>query len=97
MGNEHYIAITDFCISHNISSKFILELHDYGLIELISMEKTRYIPLQQLPRAEKILRLYSDLEINLEGIAVINHLLDRIEKMQDEIIFLKNKLHLYEE
>ena len=39
--------------------------------------------------------LISDLDINLEGIAVITRLLKRMEKMQNEITQLKNKLDLY--
>jgi hypothetical protein len=58
-------------------------------------ENTHYLPIQQLPKAEKILRLHSDLDINLEGIAVITRLLNRMEKMQNEITRLKNKLDLY--
>ncbi|MDX1760458.1 MAG: chaperone modulator CbpM, partial [Arenibacter algicola] len=58
-------------------------------------EDTHYLPIQQLPKAEKILRLHSDLDINLEGIAVITRLLKRMEKMQNEITQLKNKLDLY--
>jgi hypothetical protein len=51
---------------------------------------------EELSKAEKIVRLYKDLDINLEGIEVINQLLYRIEILQGEIISLKNRLRLYE-
>jgi len=93
---QQYILITDFCLSHNIETHFVMELFEYGLVDVIVKENIHYLPLQQLPKAEKIIRLHSDLDINLEGIAVITRLLKRIENMQDEITLLKNKLALYE-
>jgi|TARA_R100001369_G_scaffold92209_1_gene136155 hypothetical protein len=72
-----------------------MELYEYGLVDVVVKEDTHYLPIQQLPKAEKILRLHSDLDINLEGIAVITRLLKRMEKMQNEITQLKNKLDLY--
>ena len=92
---QEYILITDFCASHNIETHFIMELYEYGLVDVVVKEDTHYLPIQQLPKAEKILRLHSDLDINLEGIAVITRLLKRMEKMQNEITQLKNKLDLY--
>jgi hypothetical protein len=93
--DQEYILITDFCASHNIETHFVLELYEYGLVDVVVKENMHYLPIQQLPKAEKILRLHSDLDINLEGIAVITRLLNRMEKMQNEIIRLKNKLDLY--
>ncbi|SMG18162.1 chaperone modulator CbpM [Arenibacter troitsensis] len=92
---QEYILITDFCTSHNIETHFVMELYDYGLVDIVVKEDTHYLPVQQLPKAEKILRLHSDLDINLEGIAVITRLLNRMEKMQNEITQLNNKLDLY--
>ena len=92
---QEYILITDFCTSHNIETHFVMELYEYGLVDVVVKEDTHYLPIQQLPIAEKILRLHSDLDINLEGIAVITRLLKRMEKMQNEITQLKNKLDLY--
>lgn len=92
---QEYILITDFCMSHNIETHFVMELYEYGLVDVVVKEDTHYLPIQQLPKAEKILRLHSDLDINLEGIAVITRLLKRMEKMQNEITQLKNKLDLY--
>ncbi|MEG3659275.1 MerR-like DNA binding protein [Arenibacter algicola] len=92
---QEYILITDFCTSHNIETHFVMELYEYGLVDVVVKEDTHYLPIQQLPKAEKILRLHSDLDINLEGIAVITRLLKRMEKMQNEITQLKNKLDLY--
>ena len=45
---------------------------------------------------EKISRLHDELEINVEGIEAITHLLERIENLQNEIASLENRLRLYE-
>lgn len=96
MEGHNYITVKEFCVSHGITSNFILELHEFGLIEVIQQEDTHYLSYEELPKAEKILRLHSDLEINLEGIEVIHELLERIQRMQGEIISLRNRLRIYE-
>lgn len=96
MDNTEFIAISDFCESHNITSTFVIELQEYGLIQVVNRNNDIYIPIQELPKAEKIVRLYLDLDINLEGIEVIENLLDKIHNMQREITLLKNHLRLYE-
>lgn len=96
MKQENYITITDFCNSHNVTSQFVMQLYDLGLLEVVHRQDLHYLPLKQLPRAEKIVRLYLDLDINLEGIEVITHLLERIQSMQTELISLQNKLRRYE-
>jgi hypothetical protein len=96
MEQFNYIAVKDFCFSHGITTQFIIELYEFGLIEVITKKDGDYILYEELPRVEKILRLHADLNINLEGIAVIRELLDRIEFMHEENISLRNKLRFYE-
>ena len=96
MKQEEYIAIEDFCTSHNIESEFVIQLYDMGLIDMVFQENLQYLPLKQLPKAEKIVRLHLDLEINVQGLGVVTELLDRIQDMQNEITALHNKLSRYE-
>jgi len=96
MQTRNLIAINEFCISHNIEISFINTLHQTGLIEITNIEETGFIDVNQLGHLEKIVRFYFDLDINLEGIETINHLLERMQAMQNEIITLKNRLRLYE-
>lgn len=96
MEQFNYITVKDFCFSHGISTQFMFELHEFGLIEVITKGNVEYILYEELPNVEKILRLHADLNINLEGIAVIRELLDRIELMHEENISLRNKLRFYE-
>ena len=96
MQTEQLITVDEFCVIHNIEISFIFSLQQSGLIEIKAVEETGYIDAGQLQQLEKIIRLYYDLDINLEGIETINHLLQRITSLQDEVIRLKNRLRLYE-
>ena len=40
--------------------------------------------------------MHYDLDINLEGIEVINNLLSRVNNLQEELMLLKSKLKIYE-
>jgi hypothetical protein len=94
---ENLIAVNEFCVNHCIEISFISSLQQTGLIEITTVKETEFIDAGQLQQLEKFIRLYYELDINLEGIETISHLLQRINSMQDEIIALKNRLRLYEE
>lgn len=97
MKKEHLIAADEFCIHHHIEISFISSLHEFGLIEITQIDQTVFIPVDQLPKLEKIVRLYDELNINMEGIDAITHLLDQIEDLQNKMNEFRNKLRLYED
>ncbi|MDP2339071.1 MAG: chaperone modulator CbpM [Bacteroidota bacterium] len=66
------------------------------MIEIRSVEEATVIDAEQLQQLEKFIRFYYELDINLEGIETITHLLQRLNAMRDEITVLRNKLRLYE-
>lgn len=96
MYKEILIPANEFCANHQIEISFIASLQETGLIEITTIEETGYIRASQLQQLEKIIRLYHELDINLEGIDAITQLLQRINDMQDEITLLKNRLRWYE-
>jgi uncharacterized Fe-S cluster-containing MiaB family protein len=96
MNKGNMIPADEFCASHNIEITFINSLQEAGLIEITTISETEYIHENQLNELEKIVRLYYEMDINLEGIETVIHLLQRINDMQDEITLLKNRLRLYE-
>ena len=96
MQTDNLIAVKEFCINHKIEITFIRSLQQTGLVEITTIEETEFIDVDQLQQLEKIVRFYYELNINLEGIETITHLLQRIMAMQDEITALKNRLRLYE-
>lgn len=96
MQTEYLIDIDKFCANHNIEISFISSLQQSGLIEVKTIKESGFIDPDQLLQLEKIVRLYYELDINLEGIETINYLLQRISLLQDENIALRNRLRLYE-
>jgi chaperone modulatory protein CbpM len=96
MHMENLIPANVFCANHNIEISFISSLQETGLINITYIEEAGYIPESQLQQLEKIVRLYYELDINLEGIETITHLLQRVNLLQEEITVLKNRLRLYE-
>jgi chaperone modulatory protein CbpM len=96
MRTEYLIAIDEFCTIHNIEISFISSLQQTGLIEITTFKESSYINASQVQQLERIIRLYNELDINLEGIEAIIHLLHRIDSQQQEIIALRNRLRFYE-
>ena len=92
MDKDELIPAEDFCMYHNVEYAFISSLQDSGLISITSVERSTYIPADEIQKLEKLVRLHYDLDINLEGIETIYHLLEKIEEMQKEILHLKNRI-----
>lgn len=96
MKTEHLIAVHEFCTHHEIEFSFINSLNEIGLIEITFVEETQYIYKDQIKDIEKMIRLHYELDINLEGIDAITHLLQRADNLQKELKTLKNRLQMYE-
>ena len=96
MQTEYLIGVEEFCSIHNIDISFISSLKQTGLIEVTTIKEAGFIDAGQLQQLEKFIRFYYELDINLEGIETITHLLQRISYMQEEIWMLNNRLRLYE-
>lgn len=95
--NEHLISANDFCTYYKVEYEFINALQQHGLIEIIHIDNNDLIDTEQLGRLEKLARMHYEMDINVEGIQAIFHLLDRINEMDVELKRLKNKLGFYEE
>ncbi|MCD6019978.1 MAG: MerR family transcriptional regulator [Bacteroidetes bacterium] len=97
METNHLILVKEFCTHHKIELSFIDGLHDLGLIEVVNRDDRKYLAQNQLRDVEKLMRLHYDLEINMEGIDVISHLLKKICELQHELTQAKNKLRFFSE
>ncbi len=96
MQTEEMIPADEFCIHHNIELSFIYSLKESGLIEMSSVEEKVFVPVSQLNQLERLVRLYYEMDINLEGIETITYLLQRMNDMQQQILLLNNRLRIYE-
>ena len=96
MENNSWIAVDEICAKHEIDISFVLSLKKIGLIEVTTLENELYLDVLQLPELEKYVCFYYELDINLEGIETISHLLNKVTELQHEITALRNKLYLYD-
>jgi hypothetical protein len=96
MSSTERIAIDIFCTHQGVDIAFIQELHDRGLIHLTYHEERSTIDPDELARVEQLVRMHQDLDINLEGLEAISHLLERMEALQREMHTLRQRLRLYE-
>ena len=96
MSTEQLISANDFCTYHHVDITFIQSLHEFGLIEVTTVEHTYFVHPDQLPQLEQFIRWHYELDINLAGLDAIGNLLQRIDLMQHEIKELKHKLAIHE-
>ena len=93
---EDKITMEEYAQQSHTDIHFINQLTEYGLIEIVIEQQVHYIPSHQLTLLEKYTRLHYDLEINMEGIEAISHLLQRMEKMQHEMEGIRRRLRMFE-
>ena len=96
MENEELIAMELYCDHEGVEVSFVEALHDRGLIRITTVKEQRFIDPEHLSRVEKLARMHYDLDINLEGIEAISHLLERMEALQQDMRSLSERLRLYE-
>ena len=96
MIQEHLIATRTLCTHYNIEISFVNTLNQMGLIQIEIIEQEQFIHQEQIGNLEKIIRLYNELHVNLEGIDVVLNLLNKEQELKNEVISLKNRLKLYE-
>jgi hypothetical protein len=92
MADIQLVPIEQFCSIHEIEISFIEELSHSGLIEVQYMKSHAFILQSQMHELERLVRLHYDLDINIEGLEAITHLLQRINRITEENRILKNKL-----
>ena len=96
MIKEQFIATQSICRHYDIEISFVNALGEMGLVEIAIVEECPCIHQDSIGDLEKIIRLYNELDVNLEGIDVILNLLEKEKALQEELNALKNRLRLYE-
>ncbi len=90
------ISVNKFCVNYNIPLDFIDTLCKYELVEVIERDTSKYIYLDDISRLERLMRMHYDLNVNFEGLDIINNLLEQVDSLQNEISELKKRLEFYE-
>lgn len=96
MDTKNFISMKQFCEGYNVPESFIMSLHDYELIEIVTIKEIQHLSMAEINLIEKLITFHYDLNINLEGIHAISNLLNNIDSLQLEIKELKNRLNFYE-
>jgi chaperone modulatory protein CbpM len=96
MKKRNLIPANDFCMHYHISFSFLTGLEEAGLIRTVMIEEQSYLEEDDLVEVEKLVKLHTDLEINIEGIEAISHMLQRMKDMQEQVRMLRQRLRLYE-
>ena len=97
MTTDKLILLEHLCVHYEVEHSFFSHLSEAGLIEITIVENTKYIHSDMLSDVEKMMRLHHDLELNIEGIDVVFHLLQKIDRLNTELVAANNRLSLYEQ
>ncbi len=97
MQSQDFITVDECSTNYNIEVSFISSLHESGLVSMTTIDKRTFLHHDQLNDLEKFIRFHYDLEINMEGLETISHLLEKTKNMQLKIVELQNRLKFYEE
>lgn len=96
MENENLIPVADICRFYNIETGFLEALNECGLVSISGSDAAHYVHREEIQPLEMMIRLHYELDINLEGIEAIAHLLQRVESLQEELRVTRNKLKRFE-
>ena len=81
------IIFNEYCQKSHTDPTFIISLEEGGLIEIRTVDGERYLLASQLRELER----YSH-----EGIDAIHHMLERMERLQQEVSFLRRQLRRFQ-
>ena len=96
MATNDLIRVELICSSYSVEPSFIDSLYELGLIEITVVDENKFLEATKINDLEKMIRMHYDLDINLEGIETISHLLNQIYRLQEEMNMLKNRLRFFE-
>jgi hypothetical protein len=96
MDKESLIPIRRVCQHYEIEISFVDSLYDLELIELTTIEEEVYIHHEAVSDLERLVRLHQDLNINLEGLGAVSHLLHKVNALQEEVQKLRKRVQKYE-
>lgn len=82
---------------YNIELTFFDSLEESGLVKTETENDVKYLLYEELPAFERFANWHYDLDVNLPGLEVINHLLSKLEELRRENRRLSYLSSLYSE
>ena len=93
---KDFIPVIQLCSHYKVEISFLNELHEVGLIEIVTYEQTSYLHQDKINDVEKMIRIHHELKVNTEGIDVVFNLLQKVDDLQSELNTIRDRLRLYE-
>jgi hypothetical protein len=92
----HFIPVRILCAHYELEVSFFYNLGEVGLLEVETIASEPHIHEDSLRDLEKIIRMRRDLDLEPGSIAVVFHLLQKIDDLNEELEAVKSRLRLYE-
>jgi hypothetical protein len=93
---DNFIPLKQLCTHYKIEFSFFETLYESGLIDIKIIEQVQCIHHDNLNDVEKMIRMYRDLGLNIEGIDIVFNLLQKVTDLTGELTSVKSRLRLYE-
>lgn len=93
--SEKRILYSECIRIYQVEESFIDSLCDLGLLRLSDAENDRFLEYNELEELEQFVRWHNEMDINVEGIEALYHMLDRVKSLQTELVQLRNELRFY--
>jgi len=90
------IPALEFCVHHDIEMSFIESLSESGLIHTTLIRERIYLTVDELPLLKKFIRFHYEMDINIEGIETVSHLLTQLDETKTLLTQFTNRLRQYE-
>jgi chaperone modulatory protein CbpM len=93
VGESMMLTVTEFHHKYAIDETLFNELLEYDLIPFDDEESGNvFLDLRAVRRIQSALRLQRDLQVNMQGVAVILDLREELETVQSELDILRKHL-----
>ncbi|MDD2314544.1 MAG: chaperone modulator CbpM [Proteiniphilum sp.] len=93
--SENRLLYSECLRIYEVEESFIDSLHEVGLIRVVDLDEERFIEYDDLPDLEQFIRWHYEMDINVEGIDALRHMLEKVRSLQSEITQLRHELQFY--
>lgn len=96
MHTEELIPAREICAHYQVEISFIRELSAHELLEVKTSGEETFLEAGRLKDLERLISLHYEMDINLEGIEVVERLVRQLEEARTRMRTLEDRLGLYE-
>ena len=83
--DEHALELEAFAAACGTEAEFVRLLVDEGLVQPVALQPAWRFGGEELARVRRICRLQRDFEANLQSVAVMMELIDKIEHLRAQL------------